>query len=167
MKYHLAKSPPSDITAVNHLRPKSNGRSQTEERVALRRLWLAAISFWSMAAAAVLLARELPGYIFALLAAAMIPHLWLFSLHIVGAPLPASLVRLDIVALAGSVFSAVRGALLRALGVSQDAGAPRALRRPKSLVNERFHLVSEDAAPIKAPRAAQQKGRRTEASLNQ
>jgi hypothetical protein len=109
MNYHLTKSRQSDITAVNPLPSKSNGSSQTEERVALHRLWLAAISFLSMTAAGVLLARELPGYIFALLAAAMIPHLWLFSLHIVGAPLPARLVRLNIVALAGSVFSAVTG----------------------------------------------------------
>jgi hypothetical protein len=87
MNYHFAQIPPSDIPAVNHLRPKSNGRNQTEGRVALHRLWLAAISFWSMTAAAVLPARELPGYVFALLAAAVIPHLWLFSLRIVGAPL--------------------------------------------------------------------------------
>jgi hypothetical protein len=167
MNYHLAKIPPSDITAVNRLRPKSKGRSETEKRVALHRLWLATISFLWMTAAAVLLARELPGYIFALLAAAMIPHLWLFSLHIVGAPLPASLVRLNIVALAGSVVSAVRGALLRALGVSQDVGVPKALRRSKSLVNERFHSVSGDAAPIEALRRSSKKRRRTESLLNQ
>jgi hypothetical protein len=167
MNNHLAKIPPSDITAVNHLRSKSNGISESEKRVALHRLWLAAISFLSMTAAAILLARQLPGYIFAMLAAAMIPHLWLFSLHIVGAPLPASLVRLNIVAIAGSVFSAVRGALLRALGVSQDAGAPKALRRSQSLIKERFHSVSEDAAPIKARRQCCRKGRRTETMLTQ
>jgi hypothetical protein len=167
MNCHLAKIPPSDITTVNHLRPKSSGRTETEKRVALHRLWLAAISFLWMTAAGILLARELAGYIFALLAAAMIPHLWLFSLHIVGAPLPASLVRLNIVALAGSVFSAVRGALLRALGVSQDAGAQKALRRSKSLVNETFHSVSEDAAPSKVLRRCRKKSRRAEALLDQ
>jgi hypothetical protein len=151
MNYHLAKIPPSDITALNPLRSKSNGSSETETRVALHRLWLAAISFLSMTAAGVLLARELPGYIFALLAAAMIPHLWLFSLHIVGAPLPASLVRLNIVALAGSVLSAVRGALLRALGVAQEGGPPKALMRSKSADDGTFQSVSE-TAQIKAAR---------------
>jgi hypothetical protein len=166
MNYHLAKIPPSDITTVNHLRSKSDGRSQTEGRVALHRLWLAAISFLSMTAAAVLLARELPGYIFALLAAAMIPHLWLLSLHIVGAPLPASLVRLNIVALAGSVFSAVRGALLRALGVSQDAGPAKALMRLKSADDGTFQSISE-ATEIKAVRRPRKKRTLPKALPNQ
>jgi hypothetical protein len=127
MNDHPAKCPPSERRAAKHLRSELNGNARTEARVILHRLWFAATSFLSMTAAAVLLARELPGYVFALVAGAMIPNMWLFSLHIVGAPLPPRLVGLNVIALSGLVFRGLRSAILRALGVLPEAGPTKAL----------------------------------------